>query len=483
MHEQQSTLFKDWQAVAESVAQLKQSTSPFSAVLFQKLENLLQLIYQSLCYQTTSISIPDTSFQDIQTTILFLQHNIPLYYQGKQVVPLQTALERLRQDLERFLVHRKKIVIFYTSNGNGHEVAAQAVFQGLHYCFGQDYDVEAIDVLAETSKILNTAVGAAYDVSIKFKPEVFGWLFEQTNSRKQVKFFNYISYPTWSRKVEDIFQEKQPDIVISTYPAWDYAVNRARKKYSKPLPYVSIITDSIAIHKAWLAEQVDHYIVANEDTAHILRRNSIPSEKIKVLGFPLRLPFYEPVHVTKVRKEFGLDPRKKTILYSVGTGASPKDLEPLLYLDKKLDPNKFQMLLIFGKKTDLQEKFNKLPKKKLNYSVIGWTNRMPELMEVADVLVTKAGGAIVMEAIQKELPLIISKLLPGQEEGNITLLKRYGLGVLALNNQSLHKAILKQVGLKGSPKTKANFQKVKNPRATMMIAEFIKSLIEKKNEK
>ena len=49
-------------------------------------------------------------------------------------------------------------------------------------------------------------------------------------------------------------------------------------------------------------------------------------------------------------------------------------------------------------------------------------------MAVADVMVTKPGGLSISEALVSQLPLIFFNPIPGQEEGNIRVLKAHGIG-------------------------------------------------------
>ena len=46
-------------------------------------------------------------------------------------------------------------------------------------------------------------------------------------------------------------------------------------------------------------------------------------------------------------------------------------------------------------------------------------------------VVSKAGGATTQEAINALCPMIVSQIVPGQEEGNYELLRRHRAGALA----------------------------------------------------
>jgi processive 1,2-diacylglycerol beta-glucosyltransferase len=68
--------------------------------------------------------------------------------------------------------------------------------------------------------------------------------------------------------------------------------------------------------------------------------------------------------------------------------------------------------------------------------LVGWTDRIPELLCSHHLYVGKAGGAIVHEAMAARCPVLVSHVVPGQEEGNIEMLERHDIGRLAAHYPS-----------------------------------------------
>ena len=56
---------------------------------------------------------------------------------------------------------------------------------------------------------------------------------------------------------------------------------------------------------------------------------------------------------------------------------------------------------------------------------------MPDLMGSHHLFIGKAGGATVQEAMAAHTPMVITKVVPGQEEGNARLLAEAGAGFVA----------------------------------------------------
>jgi len=66
-----------------------------------------------------------------------------------------------------------------------------------------------------------------------------------------------------------------------------------------------------------------------------------------------------------------------------------------------------------------------------NFHLYPFVDFIDELMDAADVLITKPGGVTCSEAIAKGIPMILLEPIPGQEEDNLEYLLEQRLGVAA----------------------------------------------------
>jgi len=62
-------------------------------------------------------------------------------------------------------------------------------------------------------------------------------------------------------------------------------------------------------------------------------------------------------------------------------------------------------------------------------------------MSVTDLIITKAGGLTVTEALTKHLPLVIYKPIPSQEEANAHFVQRIGAGQIASTEEELEELL------------------------------------------
>ncbi|NBV85846.1 MAG: galactosyldiacylglycerol synthase, partial [Verrucomicrobia bacterium] len=73
--------------------------------------------------------------------------------------------------------------------------------------------------------------------------------------------------------------------------------------------------------------------------------------------------------------------------------------------------------------------------------VLGWIDHMPDLLRSHHLLIGKAGGATVQETLAARTPMLITQILPGQEEGNARLLLQNGCGASCPTNESVLEVI------------------------------------------
>jgi processive 1,2-diacylglycerol beta-glucosyltransferase len=103
---------------------------------------------------------------------------------------------------------------------------------------------------------------------------------------------------------------------------------------------------------------------------------------------------------------------------------------------------------------------------------------MPELLAESHLFIGKAGGAIVQETLAIARPMIISHVVAGQEEGNVTLLADIGAGSLATTPEKIVETVQRAMLQNGGAEWatwRENLLKVSHPAAARQTAEFVAS--------
>ena len=73
--------------------------------------------------------------------------------------------------------------------------------------------------------------------------------------------------------------------------------------------------------------------------------------------------------------------------------------------------------------------------------LFGFVDYMADLMAVSDLIVAKAGGLTVSEALGCGVPLILYHVIPGQERVNARYVARHGAAIIAPTPDAVVRAV------------------------------------------
>ena len=189
-------------------------------------------------------------------------------------------------------------------------------------------------------------------------------------------------------------------------------------------------------------EDTNYFFVANDKMKNYLISKNIPENKVFVTGIPISSRFLKNYDKQEILNEFGLQNNKKTILFfgggEFGLGKT-KTFEIFETLVKNF--NDIQIIAIAGKNEKMKLKFEKIVQEnnKQNYvKILEYTNKVPELMAISDLVVSKPGGLTTSESLASNLPMIIINPIPGQEEENAEFLEEKDIGIWIRKNDSAY---------------------------------------------
>jgi processive 1,2-diacylglycerol beta-glucosyltransferase len=218
--------------------------------------------------------------------------------------------------------------------------------------------------------------------------------------------------------------QQSPDLVISVLPAINGVLSDEAHKRGARMEVV--LTDWHSIHPYWVAHGVDHYTVPTDSARDECIRFGAPAEAIDVIGIPVRREFTSNPRVrtrAETLHELGLEPRRFSVLVMVGAEGSPRAVESIAQLAKAaLD---VQLVVVCGRNDELRRRLETLPTR-MAIRALGFIDNVAALMRATDLLVTKAGGVTLAEALCCEIPVVVYDVLPGQEAGNLAYLLRRG---------------------------------------------------------
>lgn len=307
---------------------------------------------------------------------------------------------------------QKKILILTSDSGGGHTSAARAIEAGLGMFTGPlSYLVHISRVVEESSFVTRQSIQfynfllRHYQSYVKY----YHWGIHKFNLDRSL-------YPFYRKYVGQLVDRFCPNVIVSVHPMVQYAVSSILKelKLTDRVPLVTVVTDPCGNSwKGWANEQVQLYLVAHEQARQELIHYGVSPEKIRICGMPIHPKFQKANELvpTEMRQELGLDPNKFTVFVNagwIGGGNVPKVFGHLV--NTKLD---MQAIFLAGKNQKLKEEAEKMASiAPFPVRVIGYTDKMENLMRAADVMVSKIGGLTSFEALACGLPIIMDHITP-----------------------------------------------------------------------
>lgn len=351
----------------------------------------------------------------------------------------------------------KKVLIMSASTGGGHNRAARAIKEELESrtIDNMSIECEIVDSLKLVNNTMDKVISRGYEKSALYTPKAYGsvYRFSETTIASKNEFKTNPLTSLMARKFKHLLNESTPDLIIGTHPFPMIALSTLKKnnnihslsrtesfykstKVDIP-PMISVLTD-YTTHSTWIQNEIDYYIVGHEYVKELLVYEGVDSEKVKAFGIPVEKSFLSHRDRETVLTELDLSPEKLTVLLmggSFGAGNIKETLEDLIAIDRD-----FQILVITGRNEHLKDKLSKMLDSTIhnkNICLLGYTNKMNDILASIDVLISKPGGLTTTEALLNDVPMIVPYFIPGQEEENLDFLTNCGAALRTTKKYSL----------------------------------------------
>jgi processive 1,2-diacylglycerol beta-glucosyltransferase len=323
---------------------------------------------------------------------------------------------------------QKRVLIISTSAGTGHVRCGQA----LEKAFAADERVGEVlheDALKYTNKLFRDFYSKLYIQLVREAPTVLGWVYRTTDEpwkgeavRLQLDRLNLAP-------LVKFIKEFDPHITVCTHflPAGliSHLIDRGDLE-----THHSIVVTDFDCHAMWLSRIFHRYFVALDETKVHLEALGLPAERISATGIPIDPVFGRPADREAVKATLGLRTEKPTLLLSAGAlGVGPTEMVVRRLMELQHDT---QTIVICGKSDELKDQIRGIVgTRNPRFHIMGYTDRMHELMQISDLFIGKPGGLTTSEALACGLPMCVVSPIPGQEERNSDHLLEKGAAIKA----------------------------------------------------
>lgn len=339
--------------------------------------------------------------------------------------------------------HRKTILILSATVGAGHVRAGEALFETAK-SLSPSISVYHEDILNFTFPLFKKLYNDLYFAVVNTAPDFWGYLYKRTEFKGKekskspfIKLFDQFNYKKYLQALE----EMQPDAVLCTHFLPYLAITENIQRSEWKIPFYVVTTD-YDVHSLWINPNIAHYYVASEEAAWTIHSHRIEEKRISVTGIPIFPQFSGHNKPQRMRSQLGLSPNKMTIMIlsgGYGTGVVNELVPSIAEFLSAYSRKEFQLLVVCGKNEKLFRtlQLHNFPKN-ISARLYQFIPYIDKLMDAADVLITKAGGLTISEALAKHLPMIIFDPIPGQEGRNAEYLTERGAALRALSLPNLH---------------------------------------------
>lgn len=355
------------------------------------------------------------------------------------------------------------VLILTAAFGDGHNAAARGLAAAIHLRGGQAI---VADPFAEARPKLNEFSRRLYLSLINRAPAAWN-LFYTACHRFPLIETSLMLHGAARKKMEEQILRHRPKVVVLTFPVYAHLIAGLPPDLRSRFQLITVVTDSISVHRLWASAPADLWIVPNESTATALANLGIPMEKIRPIGFPVDPRFAAP-DPHPGDEPPGPRPRILHLLNS-GLLGGPKMAAALA-----AEPG-WEVTVGTGRDPAISRRVEQALGPLLSkVRLVGWTSEMPALLARNHFVIGKAGGALTQETIASRTPFLVTQVVPGQEEGNFSLLRELGVARLTPDGSSAVRTIYEALAEngKGWREWKARLAAASRPDASLRLADL-----------
>ena len=361
-----------------------------------------------------------------------------------------------------------RVLILTASYGSGHNEAARALAGALTAQGAEPIVVDHFRACAHP--LFDRLSRAAYVTLLRHAPALWGLAYGIGDRLASDSWMTLGASRVGAPALATLLDRLAPDAVLTVHATPAVAMAELSARTRLVPPHVTVVTDFVA-HSQWMAAGIDRYCVAADEVGREFVARGIPRDRIDVTGVPVRPEFGVAVDGVDARRELGVTDDAPAVLAMSGSwgglGRLPDVARALMAAGRPV-----QGWLVAGHDARLQATLAAQTMGSRLHAV-GYVGDVRRLMAAADLLITKAGGMTIAEALAAETPLLLYGSLPGQERRNERFASRAGIALVARERRHLAPLVERALGDPGLLESlRERMRAHRRPDAARVIAEL-----------
>ncbi len=323
---------------------------------------------------------------------------------------------------------RPHLVFLFSDTGGGHRSAAQAIIGALEHGYPGQITYEMVDIFRDFAPPLLDRIPDIYP-PLSRRPRLLGQIFHLSDDPRRIRRILKIIWPYIRPSLNRLIFERPADLFISVHPLINVPLGHALEKTGSKTPWVTVVTDLVTAHTTWFCPQASLIVVPTENAYQVGLKCGISPDRMKVVGLPVAKEFSQRDCIPReIRARLGW-PLDDPVILLMGGSEGVGQLEAIA---TAIDEAGLAVTLVIvaGRNKALKQHLEGRPWKTPT-KVYGFVQAMPDFMQAASILLTKAGPGTISEAISSGLPVILYGRLNGSEDGNVRYIVDHGAGIWA----------------------------------------------------
>jgi processive 1,2-diacylglycerol beta-glucosyltransferase len=370
----------------------------------------------------------------------------------------------------------RPVLILTIANGAGHIGIAEGLAAALR-ATRPTRPVVVLDVADYMGAFARFTHVTAYLWLVKHAPALWDRIDRYQKRQKHTSPDWY--YRRGLQRLFELTRRVQPCALMATEVGCCEIAALIKRDLTHGAPLVAVNSEPDA-DRAWMQPEVDLYCFASEEAGRELVAQGVEGSRVVSWGVPLRSGFDalrgRDAERADVCAWLGLDARLPLVVVAgggEGMGRIGETAARLLALDAPAP----QVVVLAGNNARLKARCERLGsgREAERLRVLGWTERAPQLLAAADVMVSKL-GSMFNEALAVELPIVALEPPPGSERVQYRLLEEWGTGRAV---RTVDEAVSEVARLLATPRAleamRARARARRRPDAALRIARWLDS--------
>jgi processive 1,2-diacylglycerol beta-glucosyltransferase len=329
-----------------------------------------------------------------------------------------------------------RVLVLSCEEGEGHNAVARALEAELA-AWPERVEVFIYDALKSLGRLIPLLSRDAYEIQLRWLAWSYGLeclIFARFPPGRALARMGLALFG--ARPLLRLIRRYDPDVVVSTHPAVTTIVGHLRRRGLLHVPALATISD-LGVHALWAHPGIDLHLVMHESSLAPVERVAGPGSA-RVVRALVAPAFREPRTRQGARRGLGL-PREGRIVVISGGGWGLGDLEGAVQAALQIEET--TVVCVCGRNETALSRMQTLFGDEPRVRVLGFTERMSELLAGADALIQSTGGVTCLEALTRGCPIIAYGVPPGHARWNADALERLGFGEAARTPTQLTSAL------------------------------------------